>query len=161
MEQITAIETIAGVIQLAVAPVFLLAGIAGLLNVLAQRLSRVVDRTRVVERHILKETHEHHKVTLQQETAGLWKRIRLVNWSIRMFVTAALLVCLVIVALFLGEMANLNLLAPIAVLFVGAMCLLIIGLILFLFEVSISTSTMRMGLNEILLEDEALSQAEK
>lgn len=154
MDQITAIETIAGVIQLAVAPVFLLAGIAGLLNVLAQRLSRVVDRTRVVERHILKETHEQHRVTLQQETAGLWKRVRLVNWSIRMFVSGALLICLVIVALFLGELANLNLLVPIAVLFMSAMCLLIVGLILFLVEVSVSTSTMRISLNDILLEDE-------
>jgi len=161
MDPSTAVETIAGVIQLAVAPVFLLAGIAGLLNVLAQRLSRVVDRTRVVERRILKEVHEGHKATLQQETAGLWKRIRLVNWSIRMFVTVALLICLVIVALFLGELSNSNLLVPIAVLFMGAMGLLIVGLILFLFEVSVSTSTMRVSLNEILLEDEALTQPEK
>ena len=39
-----AVETIAGVIQLSVAPVFLLAGIAGMLNVLSVRLGRVVDR---------------------------------------------------------------------------------------------------------------------
>lgn len=154
MEPVTAIETIAGVIQLAVAPVFLLAGIAGLLNVLAQRLSRVVDRTRVVERHIAKEVHAHHKVALSQETERLWKRIRLVNWSIRMFVSGALLVCLVIVALFLGELINLNLSVSIAALFVGAMCLLIVGLVLFLFEVSISTSTMRIGLDDLLFEDE-------
>lgn len=44
MDQLTSIETIATVIQLAVAPVFLLAGIAGLLNVLSIRLGRVVDR---------------------------------------------------------------------------------------------------------------------
>ena len=49
MEPISSVETIATVIQLAVAPVFLLAGIAGLLNVLSIRLGRVVDRVRVVE----------------------------------------------------------------------------------------------------------------
>lgn len=161
MNPITAIETIAGVIQLAVAPVFLLAGIAGLLNVLAQRLSRVVDRTRVVERQFLKEIHPQHKITLQQETEGLWIRIRLVNWSIRMFVSGALLICLVIVALFLGELASLNLLVTISVLFMSAMCLLIIGLILFLFEVSISTKTMRVGLNEILFEDDEQGGTDK
>lgn len=154
MDPITAIESIAGVIQLAVAPVFLLAGIAGMLNVMSQRLSRVVDRTRVVERQMLREAHAAHKVQLQAETAGLWKRIRLVNWSIRMFVSGALVVCMVIVALFLGELSSLNLSVPIAALFVGAMCLLIAGLILFLIEVSISTKTMREGLTEILLEDE-------
>ena len=54
MDQLTSIETIATVIQLAVAPVFLLAGIAGLLNVLSIRLGRVVDRVRVVETRLLK-----------------------------------------------------------------------------------------------------------
>ena len=44
----SAVENIAVVIQLAVAPVFLLAGIAGMLNVLSVRLGRVVDRARVV-----------------------------------------------------------------------------------------------------------------
>lgn len=154
MEQINAIETIAGVIQLAVAPVFLLAGIAGLLNVLAQRLSRVVDRARVVERSLAREIHSDHQAILQKETEGLWKRIRLVNWSIRLFVSGALVVCLVIVALFLGELTAVDLSVSIAVLFVGAMCLLIGGLIMFLFEVSISTSTMRIGLHDILNEDE-------
>ncbi len=44
------VSTIAHLIQLAIAPVFLLAGIAGLLNVLASRLARVVDRGRSLER---------------------------------------------------------------------------------------------------------------
>ena len=89
---LNAIENIAGVIQLAVAPVFLLAGIAGMLNVMSIRLGRVVDRARIVEARLAIERHDHHKVTLQSETEGLWKRIRLVNWSLRMFVCAALLV---------------------------------------------------------------------
>lgn len=156
MDQANAIETIAGVIQLAVAPVFLLAGIAGMLNVLSQRLSRVVDRTRAVERHILRETHERRITSLQTETTGLWKRIRLVNWSIRMFVSGALLVCLVIVALFLGELSDVDLSVTIAALFVGAMGLLIFGLILFLFEVSISTRTMREGLTDVIVEHDDL-----
>jgi hypothetical protein len=49
MEELTGIEALSSVIQLAVAPVFLLAGIAGLLNVLSVRLDRAVDRVRVVE----------------------------------------------------------------------------------------------------------------
>jgi len=74
-----AVETIAGVIQLSVAPVFLLAGIAGMLNVLSVRLGRVVDRARVVEPRLVTETHTGHLATLQAEAAGLCKRIRLVN----------------------------------------------------------------------------------
>ena len=85
MEPISSVETIATVIQLAVAPVFLLAGIAGLLNVLSIRLGRVVDRVRVVETRLFKEKHDEHRAMLQSETNSLWNRIRLVDWSIRTF----------------------------------------------------------------------------
>lgn len=154
MDNVNAIETMAGVIQLAVAPVFLLAGIAGMLNVLGIRLGRVVDRARVVEARLAMEKHSEHRDLLQSETEALWKRIRLVNWSVRMFVSGALLVCLVIMTLFLGELAGINLSFTIASLFIGAMCLLIFGLLLFLFEVSISTRRIREGFNEILHKDD-------
>lgn len=154
METVNAIETMAGVIQLSVAPVFLLAGIAGMLNVLGIRLGRVVDRARVVEARLAIEKHSDHRSILQAETESLWKRIRLVNWSLRMFVSGALLVCLVIMTLFLGELTHIDLTSAIATLFIGAMCLLIFGLILFLFEVSISTRRIREGIVEVLHKDD-------
>ncbi len=150
----TSIESIAAVIQLAVAPVFLLAGIAGMLNVLSIRLGRIVDRARVVETRMAQEPHEEHRTLLQSETEGLWKRIRLVNWALRMFVTGALLVCLVIMSLFVGEIVTFDLATIVAVLFVAAMCLVTAGLILFLFEVSVSTQRIRAGMTEILHESE-------
>ena len=149
-----AVENIAVVIQLSVAPVFLLAGIAGMLNVLSIRLGRVVDRARIVEARLMSEPQSGHTSTLQEETTGLWKRIRLVNWSLRLFVCAALLVCLVIVTLFLAELARMNLSDAIAVQFICAMTLMIGGLLLFLFEVSVSTSRIRRGIVEILDTDE-------
>lgn len=149
---INAVETIAGVIQLAVAPVFLLAGIAGMLNVLSIRLGRVVDRARIVEGRLVSEQHAEHVARLQSEVEALWKRIRLVNWSLRMFVCAALLVCLVIVTLFFGELQSYDLSIPIATLFISTMLFMIVGLVLFLFEVSISTQRIREGIVEILEE---------
>ncbi len=154
MEPVNAIETIAAVIQVAVAPVFLLAGIAGMLNVLSIRLGRVVDRARVVEARLAIEKHSEHRSILQTETEALWKRIRLVNWSVRMFVSGALLVCLVIMTLFLGEITGFDLAFAIAALFICAMALLILGLLLFLFEVSISTRRIREGITEILHSEE-------
>ena len=149
-----AVENIAVVIQLSVAPVFLLAGIAGMLNALSIRLGRVVDRARIVEARLMSEPQSGHISTLQEETSGLWKRIRLVNWSLRLFVCAALLVCLVIVTLFLAELARMNLSDAIAAQFICAMTLMIGGLLLFLFEVSVSTSRIRRGIVEILDTDE-------
>jgi hypothetical protein len=154
VEAVNAIESIAAVIQVAVAPVFLLAGIAGMLNVLSIRLGRVVDRARVVEARLAIEKHSEHRSILQTETEALWNRIRLVNWSVRMFVSGALLVCLVIMTLFLGEITGLDLATAIATLFICAMALLILGLLLFLFEVSISTRRIREGITEILHSDD-------
>ena len=145
-----AMETIAGVIQLAVAPVFLLAGIAGMLNVLSSRLGRVVDRFRAIEGRIMYEDRKIHLANFKIEASGLWRRIRLVNWSIRMFVWGALLISLVIVTLFLGELIEINLSIPAAVLFVGAMLLLIMGIVFFLFEVGISTNQINLGIQQFL-----------
>ena len=39
---------IAGIIQMAVAPAFLLTGIGAILSVMANRLSRIVDRFRIL-----------------------------------------------------------------------------------------------------------------
>lgn len=153
MQELIEIDMIASVIQLAVAPVFLLAGIAGLLNVLSVRLGRAVDRVRVVETRLGREPHSDRVTVLQAEISALWSRIRLANWSIRMFVAGALVVCLVIVSLFFSELTHFNMSATIVVFFLGAMLLLILGLILFLIEVSISTRSIGHGIIEILDEE--------
>ena len=117
MEELTEIEALASVIQLAVAPVFLLAGIAGLLNVLSVRLGRAVDRVRVVETRLGKEPHSDHVTILQAEITALWSRIRLAHWPIIIFVAAALVIFLVIVSLFFSEFASFNMSSAIEVFF--------------------------------------------
>jgi hypothetical protein len=151
MEPIASIEAIAGVIQLAVAPVFLIAGIAGLLGVLSTRLARIIDRARVIERRIPQAKRDEQRQLLRAETATLWTRIALINWAIRLCVSGALAVCLVIVALFVGDFVSFNISAVIAILFVIAMLLVIAGLVFLLREIGVSTRTMRQGL-EIAIE---------
>lgn len=145
------IESIARVIQLAVAPVFLLAAVAGILNVLSMRLGRIIDRARVIERRIPQAKREEQRALMRAETTTLWRRIALINWAIRLCVTGALAVCLVIMALFVGEFVIFNIALPIAVLFVLAMVLLIGGLLFLLREVNVSTRHMREGM-ELALE---------
>jgi hypothetical protein len=154
------IQTLAGVIQAAVAPVFLLAGIAGLLGVLSTRLARIVDRARVIERRVPQAKREERRALLRHETTVLWRRIALINWAIRLCVSGALAVCLVIVALFLGELVVINIATPIAVLFVVAMVLIVAGLVFLLSEVNLSTRHMREGM-EIALADEAADSSQQ
>ena len=148
------IEAVAQVIELAVAPVFLLAGIAGLLGVLSTRLARIIDRARVIERRIPQAKSDEQRTLLRRETTVLWRRIALINWAIRSCVMGALAVCLVIVALFVGEFVVFNIARAVAVLFVLAMALIVIGLLFLLREVSLSAHQMRQGL-EIAIEDAA------
>jgi hypothetical protein len=149
------IEAVASVIQLAVAPVFLLAGIAGLLGVLSTRLARIIDRARIIERRIPQAKREEQRTLLRRETTVLWRRIALINWAIRLCITGALAVCLVIVALFLGEFVSFNIAIAVAILFVLAMTLIVSGLVFLLSEVNLSTRHMREGM-EIVLEGAAM-----
>jgi thiosulfate reductase cytochrome b subunit len=150
------IEAVAEVIQLAVAPVFLLAGIAGLLGVLSTRLARIIDRARVIERRIPQAKNDDQRALLRRETQVLWRRIALINWAIRLCIAGALAVCLVIVALFVGDFVDVNIAAAVAVLFVLAMVLIVAGLVFLLSEVNISTRHMREGM-EIAFEDPSSS----
>jgi hypothetical protein len=153
-EPMNSIETVAGVIELAVAPVFLLAGIAGLLGVLSTRLARIIDRARVIERRIPKAKSDAQRTLLHRETKVLWRRIALINWAIRLCIAGALAICLVIVALFVGAFAAVNIAVAVAVLFVAAMVLIVAGLMYLLTEVGLSTRHMREGI-ELALEDAA------
>ena len=122
---------IARVIQLAVAPVFLLTALATMISALNARLGRIVDRRRVV--------FARSDSAADAESAGeldlLARRSRLVYFAIFCVVSAALLVCLVVAGAFLGALLAVDLARMVAALFIGAMLAMIAGLSLFLREV--------------------------
>jgi hypothetical protein len=150
MQNFASIEAVAQIIQVAVAPVFLLAGIAGLLSVLSTRLGRITDRARVIEGRIPSARSEEQKDLLRAETTSLWSRILLINWAIRLCVGGALMICLVIMTLFIGDFLPFNLSMLIVALFLLAMVLVISGLLFLLREVGISIHHMREGMELVL-----------
>jgi len=152
MDELLQIADIAHAIELAVAPVFLLTGIAGILTVLSTRLSRITDRARVLETRLLEEEEEEIKQRLQKESKVLWHRVKLTNSAISLCTSAALLVCMVIAVIFLGHYSVLNLSPVISILFVGAMLVLIVGLLMFLREVHLATQTMKSGMQLTLYD---------
>lgn len=140
----TNVSTIANIIQLAVAPVFLLAGIGGILNVVAARLARVVDRVRKLETDIPTADPELQAAELT-ELAILDRRMSFCHWSVGLCTTAALLICIVVMVLFVADMAPINFAAPVSLLFIAAMASLTLGLLLFLAEVTIATRSVRVN----------------
>jgi hypothetical protein len=138
------ISAIAHVIQLAIAPVFLLTGIASLLGVLTNRLARVIDRARLLEGHLPDLTGEF-KLAAGGDLTMLSRRARHINRAISLCTTAALLVCVVIAVLFVSAFLSQDLSQLIAGLFVIAMGCVIAGLVSFLREVHLATQSLRIG----------------
>ena len=125
-------------IELAVAPVFLLTGIAGLLSVMTSRLARVVDRTRYVEQSY-SDLPERARALACTEITHLGRRRQLASWAINFSTVGALLVCLVIVTLFVDDLFATDLRVLAGALFVCALAALIGGLTCFLREVYLAT----------------------
>ncbi len=140
----TSIDTIAGIIQLSIAPVFLLAGIGGILNVVAQRLARVVDRARKLEAD-LDEIGGAIPPVYRAELKVLDQRMGMCHGAIGLCTTGALLVCIVIVVLFVADLIVLDFAVPVSLLFIGAMLSVSLGLMLFLAEVTIATRSVRVS----------------
>lgn len=133
---------IAHAIQLAVAPVFLLTGIATTFNVLASRLARVVDRARVMEAQ-LRDPSLSDATEVRERLLVVGVRARLINRAIALCVVSALLVALVVVTLFLSSLLEIELAWPIAVTFIAAMLSLAVALVYFLREIFIATANLR------------------
>jgi MFS family permease len=131
------LSTVAATIQAAIAPVFLLAGIGAILNVLAGRLSRIIDRTRALEALHPRSTGPEHDRHVW-ELRILDRRISLINAALVLCVGSAVLVCLVVAMLFTARLVQLPIGTAVAVAFIVAMAMLMGGLVAFLFEVRIS-----------------------
>ena len=140
------VTTVAHVIQLAVAPVFLLTGVGTILSVMTSRLSRIIDRFRVLECSIpdADEVRSH-----LDEMKILAHRERVIYWAISLCTVCALLICVVIATLFIGSVMGVQLTNAIAFLFILAMLALIGGLLILLREINIATSSIhRVGNQE-------------
>lgn len=135
---------IAQSVQFAVAPALLLVGIGGILNVVAVRLGRIVDRARQLER-LMPDSGEAERAVELAELRVLDRRITLCHWSVGLITASALLVCLLVALLFLSNMAGAPFSRSLSALFVAAMAALSLGLLLFLGEVRVATRTVRVS----------------
>jgi hypothetical protein len=142
------ISDIGHVIQLAIAPVFLLTGVGTKLTVLINRLARIIDRSRILEER-LEQRPEQRLAGAEQprnaedkiELGILYRRAHLIHVSITLSTACALLICLVIVALFVGDALNAEFSRSIAAFFVLSMLSLIGSYVCLLREIFIATHT--------------------
>jgi len=129
---------LARAIQLSVAPVFLLTGISGLLGVLTNRLSRVIDRARSLQDQ-QRDSHLAHARRLAQDLQTQKRRMGLLNRGIQTATLTGLLVAAVVAVTFVSAMATLDLAAIVVPLFVVAMASLMATLLLLLLETQLAS----------------------
>jgi len=135
------ISDIAHVIQLAVAPVFLLAGIGAFVNAFAVRLGRIFDRSRKLEERF-PTSNPTQREKIRDELDMLARRSRTAYIGIALDVFAALLVCMLIASAFAGYFFGFEVRGIVAGLFIAAMLSLIGGLIAFLREIFIAVRSL-------------------
>ncbi len=149
MEHVTDITRI---IQLAVAPVFLLTAIGTILSALNNRLGRIVDRRRVLEERLRKGHAEGEQPAEEDvdELELLGRRIRLIYHSIVMAIVCALFICLLVASAFVGVFVTVDIARLIGTLFILAMFALIGSLWMLLREVFLAVKG---GRHDILVKD--------
>ncbi len=136
------VSTVAEIVRLALAPVFLLSGIGAFVNVLASRLSRIVDRSRQVEPMLLASRGAEHDRWIN-ELKILDRRMSLISWATGLSVTSAVLTCLVVVLLFAANLIRTHLGTEIAWLFMASMLTIGVGFAIFLVETTIAARAVR------------------
>ena len=140
-------ETLLKAIQLSVSPVFLLAGIGAMMNVLSGRLSRSVDRARDLIRRSQELDDDE-----QAEFRLIRQRIRLVVRAIGLLTLSILLISTVVAVIFLTVALQINLSMVVAPLFVAAMLMLTWAALCFLREITLASKQLQasFGPNESL-----------
>ena len=134
------LQGITQAIQLAIAPVFLLAAVGTVINALMGRLARAVDRRRVVEGLVENAEGDKHD-KLRDELQLLARRTVLTLWAIGLAVLCALLVCLLIFVAFLGAFLVVDLSRTVAILFIAAVACLTLCMLLFMREVIVAATS--------------------
>jgi hypothetical protein len=136
------VPEIAGVIQLAVAPVFMLTAVGTIIAALNIRLGRAVDRRRDLEERLAGMSTEEAPLA-RDELAVIARRIRFVYLAILFAVISGLFICLLIAGAFLGAFVRADLSYTLGAMFVFAVLALVCGLLFFLREIFLAVSTPR------------------
>lgn len=144
---IHSVSSASEVIQLAIAPVFLLMGVSALLGVLTGRLGRVVDRFRALNEKCESPQAQAENlscINYSREIHILSRRANWVHWAITLSTLSLLLVSVVIGMLFLGSVIRWDSSWLVSLLFIAAMLSLIVALMCFLREIYLAQHTFQL-----------------
>jgi len=132
---------ISHIIQQVFAPALLLAGIGSFLNVMAHRLSRVIDRARQIESEVAAGSEDDEPLNSARNILSL--RARLISLAMGLATATAVIICGLIAMMFVDALLKISLMPLIEVVFIAAMLTLMASLIILIREVFIATAAIR------------------
>jgi hypothetical protein len=142
---------IAQTIQLALAPVFVLVAIGGIMNMLSHRLGRVVDRSRSLQgRHGSTEGMEHDMIVREMRVVD--RRLALLNRALLLLVLSGLTIGVTVVLLFMAEFMHVDMQVAAASTFMVAVLFMMAALLLFLHETRLATAALKIPETYLELE---------
>jgi len=146
MDIITTNTSVVELIQLSLAPVFLIVGIGTMLNAVTGRLARIIDRARCYEKE---NDSDNEQLTKNQtnDLTALKKRMRYANYAINFLTGAAVIICIDVILLFVNGLVMVSLDNIIIALFILTLLMITAGLLNFFFEVSVATKTLRISID--------------
>ncbi|MDQ3060621.1 MAG: DUF2721 domain-containing protein [Pseudomonadota bacterium] len=138
------LATVTHGIQLAVAPVFLLTAVTGMIAAVAGRLARIIDRARFLENRLETGALEAARASgMYEELRQLRRRGWLVNGCLALLTFCALLIGSTIVLLFLGETSELPIFKIATVCFLSGVACFLLALVCFLAETLLATHLLK------------------
>jgi len=140
------LDQIIPVLQLSIGPVILISGAGLVLLSMTNRYGRVIDRSRNLAES-LRSVSDGDSERFRSQILILIRRARLLRMAIAFTSASLLLAAVLIIALFLVALLNLHAVSLIIILFTACMFSLILGLIVFLIDVNVSLSALKLEVN--------------
>ncbi|QQN74200.1 DUF2721 domain-containing protein [Croceicoccus sp. YJ47] len=127
------------ILQLSLAPAFLLAAVAAMLNVMNQRLTWIVDRVERLERRAERGGLDREV----QELPALLRRQKFAHVAINFSTGSALMICIVVSLMFVSAFIRPPLGTWVAAAWIAAMMGVFVSLLYFLLETQLATRSSR------------------
>jgi CBS domain containing-hemolysin-like protein len=133
------------VLQIAIAPVILISGVGLLLLSLTNRFGRAVDRTREIH-HEMRKAAAADRPRLAYQVEVIYRRARLIQFSIVMGALSALFAAILILALFLAALMKWESSVVISLIFICCLVSLVVSLITFIMDIRLSLKALKLEL---------------
>jgi hypothetical protein len=133
------------VLQTAIGPTILISGVGLLLLTMTNRLARTIDRTRTVARELPDPSVPDYPRHVGQLRI-LWRRARLIRLSIALASLSALFAAILIIALFVTALLQIENVWLICALFITCLLCLIASLTVFIHDINLALAALKFEL---------------